>query len=740
MRNNSYGNRQHPGRDIGELSLVDAFRVTARYRWMLFIIIAAGTAAGWLYQAAAPARYVAEALIRFESVAPEIAASDRLLPPPALNGEIIQTEVRVLGSRSHIRSVVIEHGLADDPFLAPRPAKPWLAPITEAFAVSVTRGPITEVEPDPAAGAPLASDPAPYFTIDAVMENLEVVRDGKTHVIAVRYASPDPGHAAQIANAIAERYVRTRLEDRYAYASRADQWLSEQLEHLKGRYDASAARLAARERELAEPSIDALVVHGDHLAAFNRELVNAQVIRQDKENRLAQVRSLISQGDIGGAIEDIGSSVILQNLHTLKAQLLRKEAELSSQLGPRHPRIQDIKNERRELLARINNEQRLLIKKFENDVALALERERAIEAELARMKDRQHALTTASAELDGLRQTVALDQRVYEEFLSQFKPIDNGDQVRAPDARIISEATPPASPAWPKSKMVIVIAFAASVGFGLILTYVRELNETGLRTSNDVLQALGLRPLAMVLRHKSRRVPAHDALIDLPNSASSESVRTLLEALLPTRSRRDRGRVLVVASTLPGEGKSTTALALARAAAADGIKTLLIDGDVRKPCLHTLAGLPRSPGLDVLLHGELQPKDVIIKDPKSNLAILPGPSTRDTKGLRIDRRAPFGRLFDRLRHRYELIVVDSSPLIAVVDAKVMMQHADDVLLLAAWRRTPKALVRDSIEGIDAAGGRLIGVALSQVDPDRIRAYEPADQSYSRKLVERYYTQ
>jgi capsular exopolysaccharide synthesis family protein len=347
-------------------------------------------------------------------------------------------------------------------------------------------------------------------------------------------------------------------------------------------------------------------------------------------------------------------------------------------------------------------------------------------------------MTEASLELDRLRQDVSLNQRIYEEFIARFNAAGTGDELAEPDARMISDATPPAHPAWPKSKLVVLIAAAIATGFGLVMCYARELAETGLRHSGDVVRATGYRPLAMVLRYRSRRMTPQDAVIDAPNSAFVESIRYLLAGLVPRSGAAQRGKVIIVASTLPGEGKSTTALSLARAAAADGLRVLLIDGDVRRPVIHKLASIPLGPGLDVLLKGDVQPNAVIVRDPKSSLDIIPG-ANAGGKHARISRQSPFDRLFERLRGRYDLIFVDSSPLVAVVDAKVMIQHADQVLLLARWRRTARALVRQCIDGIEAAGGRLAGVAVTQVDGRKLQAYEPGEQTYSRKQLEAYYT-
>lgn len=695
------------------LSSLDLARILWRRRGAVLTVLLLGTAGAVLAIAWTPRSYIARAAILIEARLEPAPDGSGALLPLLPDSATIDSLAQVLASRSTARAVITELGLATDPELG------------------------SDHQPAPLGGliarAQGATDvPAAEAAVDRFLSRLAVSREGKSHVVAVSYRSGDPDHAARIANGVARHFVAEREALARAAAERAEDALRARLDELEGQLARSEGALAAaRAGSVASGPPTAATLA--ELSQLRRDLIAAGAERQAAEARLERLRRAGS-----APLADEARSSQLDRLQELRADLIRREAELGGQLGERHPRLAELRVERGELDRRIARERQRLLDLVADEVQVARTREEALGAALESLQAAVDASQQDARGLAAIEQRVERDRRLVEAQLARVRA-SAGPAFVGGDARLISEATVPAIAVSPNPTMLLTASLTSSLLIGLFAAFALDQADRRLRTAADVRAAVDLPVIAMLpeLRRKELQGAApHDLAVEQPASAFAEALRGVLMVLDPRRTEHG-ARVVLVTSSVPGEGKSTLSLALARAAAAEGLRVLLIDGDLRRPRLAPMLGLEPGLGLADLAAGRVGADDVLRADPLTSVRLLPGSAVPGPPtGLLGDVGIP--AVLRAARAAYDLVVVDTAPLLPVADAARMALIADRVLLLARWGRTSGETAAQAAQQLGVARERVAGVILSRVDLRRHRAWSSADAAVAYGRYRAYY--
>ncbi len=709
-----------------ELSLAELLHVVHRRRWLLLVCLFLGGVAGIGALSLLTPIYEARALLIIEPALGGGAGATIATASQTPDSAAVDSQVQILASRSLAREALDALGLAEDPELGGSSGA-----ALGALERLVRRD----------------SEPAGGRTVDKVAEFLDrlaVKREGKSHVISLAWRSADPIKAAAVANKLAELYMTGQLNRKALASERQSGRFDEQLEALKGKVDSAEASLAAFLAQREGARVTTLGTESAEIAALDGQLVAATVARSGREQILARLRRLIDTGDPALALGEPGASPMLANLLALKAELLRREAELSSQFGERHPKIQDIRAERVELDQRIRQERQGVLRQYEGELAQARATERILATKLEELKGRVVRHEADAAREAELGREVELSRRLYEAQLARVaaeaRPLPDG----TPDARLISEAVPPVAPSYPKPKLILSLTLTGGLLLGLVVIYVVETGQRGIRSAREVTELLGVPTLALVPRLDGTRQPQiapQDYALDRPRSRYAEAMREILTGLLLRRpdEAAGQGRVVLVTSALPGEGKSTLTLSLARAAAAEGLRVMVIDADLRRPTLHDLVGLKQGAGLVEVLRREVPLAEVLATDPRAPLRLLPG-SRRLSQPTRLLGQDGIGALLAALRPAFDLILVDSAPLVAVVDAKLVAKLADSVLFLIRYGRTRRDFCELSLRSLRESGAVVAGAVLTQVDLRRHARSGAGDAGFAYARLGEYYSE
>jgi succinoglycan biosynthesis transport protein ExoP len=324
-----------------------------------------------------------------------------------------------------------------------------------------------------------------------------------------------------------------------------------------------------------------------------------------------------------------------------------------------------------------------------------------------------------------LESTAQSSRSLYEAFLTRFKETQSQEDIQTPDARIISQADVPESPSFPNKTLTLGIAAPAGLFLGFLLAIFAEKLEAGFRTSAEVEQLLEL-PVLAVLPEAS--APA-EQVVDRPMSSFAEAVRGLQMGLVLSNVDK-RPKVVVVTSSLPDEGKTTVAISLARLVANTGQKVVLVEGDLRRPTVATVLGAVPRLGLVEALSGQAPLASCLTQDPRSELRILPA-SGKITNPPDLLASTAMARLIKELSSSYDLVVIDSAPLLPVNDTKILARLADSVVFVVRWERTAREAVVSGARALADASAPVAGVVLARADRTRHHYYSYGHGSYNK---------
>ena len=694
--------------------LIDIIHTINHYRLFVFAVLLTGAGLVAIALGLINPIYRAEAIVL---IAPMEAVSNRDMVRSTGFGDtdaVVESQVRVLGSRQLAQTITAE--MSPDEW--PAAQELW---ITWPWA----------------GGDETASD---YQQLtDRFLKGLSVARDGKSNAIKVAFESTDPHRAARFANAVAEQYLADQLTQKSEISQRATAWLAGQVQAVQVELDAAESALSLFLEKSNERNENGIAVQSDDLVNIKRDLASASADRAAKQVALRRIRDAAPSADFVSAYEDLGGSPVLQRLFELKNRAVRREAELSSQFGARHPQIIDIKSEIRELSSRIYAERMAMVERLASEVEQATVREATLQRELNGLKSQTLTQRDVANEIESLEREVDLSRRQYEDYISRFQAAADREYVHVPDGRVLSAAVPPEYPHFPNAPLFAGATLLASLASALLLIFVREQTDRGFRSAREIETVLGLPCLTLVPKMsigRSADLETHDYVKVRPQSRLAESLRGLLSTV---KTQQERGSVIIISSAMPDEGKTTTAVSLARVAACEGLRTVLIDADLRRPRVQLMLGEPIAPGLIDYLQRGVGFEQVIRHARSAGEPDVILGARRPQAPVSVLAQDGMAQLLARLRGSHDLILIDTAPLAAVADARMLARFADSVLMLVRWNSTPKALVEHCIQRLREAGANSIACVMTQVDLKRYARQGTAQGSIASRQLAAYYS-
>lgn len=688
--------------------------------------------------------YTATTQLQINTRKEQVVAGQAVMAALDAEAAVVDTEVEVLKSPELTAQVVDALGLIRDGEFNPRLRR---APLGLGQGLARLRQPAA---PDPVAGR--------QQVIEAVGRRLSVRRVGLTYSMAVGFTSADRDKAARIANAFAEAYLRAQRTAKFDANSQANAFLGDRLEDLRRQVEAADAAVSRYRIENGLLSAQGATLTEQEISVYNQQLAAARAQQAEQDARLRTARSQMAAGSDGDDVGEALTSPVVQNLRAQRAAISTRVADLSVRYGPLHPDMARARRELADIDAQIQAEIRRVVSNLDAQAQVARQRTASVQSSLEAARGALADNNAASVRLAELEGEAEAARAIYRAFLDRYREVSAQTGVEQADARIVSRAAPPTTQSAPNAMLSLALAIVLGLGAGVCAVLAANLIQTGLSTAQDVerrlgLTALGALPLASsVAAPDERDLHPIDLVIQRPASIFAEAVRALRTALTPpvavatpavvtpavvTLPGAVGGRVVALTSALPGEGKTTAALCLARAAARSGGRVLLIDADPRRRGATRTLGLNPDAGLAEVLHGAAAWRNLLVLDPASGVQVLP----MAAQGLSADdafATPPMDALLGELRQAFDLILIDTAPVLVLADARVLAAKADAVLMLARWRRTPARSVAAAVRILNQSGAHLLGVALSQVDA-RAQARQGrsyADLSYA--AYRRYY--
>ncbi len=547
------------------------------------------------------------------------------------------------------------------------------------------------------------------------MNRLDVDVRGRSSVIQLAFTSEDPALAKEIATKIVNLYIDNQLELKFQSMKRATNWLNTRLEQLRAQVEAS-------ERAVEEFRAQAGLVEGvsstlvtEAVSGVNKDLVDAQTTLAAAQANLAAVRQFARSPSRLESVPEILENATIRELRAQEATLLSQEAQLAARVGPRHPDLIQLRAQIARLRESIFAEVGRVSRGLEGQVRAAQARVDALAGALEQSQGRATRADAASIRLRALESEARANQELLQTLLTRSKELSQQYEIEEPDARVLSQAYVANDPTFPKTTLFLAISVMVGLIIGLLLAYLEELLDQTFRTSDDVENVLGLPAVAIPrIGRPNWRVPFLDYVLVKPSSVFAETVRSL-RTLLWLTDLQSRAKLVAVTSSRRGEGKTTTAVSLARVAAQSGERVIIIDCDLTRPSIHLAFKQGSSDsGLTDLVLGRASRREVTKTDP--NLATLHyitagGRANQLSELLRSDNMIALMR---EVRNEYDLVVVDTPPALVLSDAKVLATMADAVVYCILWRSTSRSVASAGIKSLLDVGANVLCAALTQV--------------------------
>lgn len=728
------------GQDFGDglASQLDLRRIVNVFRRRLRLFSAVALAvfiSVALVTFQATPKYTAIANVMLDTRKEKVANVEEVLSGLPADSAAVDTEVEVLKSRQLAERVTKDLKLEEDPEFNSALAKPTGVKALLGSVLNAVAGPPKEVQE-----GSLAQQKAHEKVVDRVLAGLSVKRSGLTYVINVSYESPNAQKAAIIANKFAELYLLEQLEAKFEATQQATKWLNSRLEEMRGQVLADEA--AVQQYKIANNLLSASGTNltEAEISSYNQTLAQARAQVAEDQARLATARAQMSRGSSGDDVGEALDSPVIQQLRAQRAKVSGEVADLSGRYGERHPEMLKAKRQLSDIDAQIQAEIQRIVSNLQAKAQVSAQRAGAIAGSLGGAKGTLAANNRAMVRLNELQRNADASRTLYESYLNRFKETSSQQGIEQSDARVVSKAKIPTKQSSPKVSLNLALGLILALGAGIAAMVIAEMLDAGLATAEDVERRLetsylGAVPLLSSVAESRSEVPI-DYVVSKPLSSFSEAFRNLRTSILYSRIG-EPVKVVAITSSLPGEGKTTTAVCLARSSSIQGVSTVIVDCDLRRRTVNRMLAQDPQVGLLEVLSGEVTLDQALITDEATGTAFLPLAKTNFTPKDVFGTQA-MDKLLAELRARYDLVILDTAPLLPVADTRVLAPKADAVVFLTRWRKTPQHAVEAAFRMLAGTGAHIAGVALTQMDMKAQTKYGYGDPGYYYAEYKKYY--
>ncbi len=561
---------------------------------------------------------------------------------------------------------------------------------------------------------------------------VEAVKDSRVAKLSVE--DTDPARAAKLANAVADAYIETNLDRKLDTTRAAGVWLADQLDNLKGKLETAELRMHdfKQENDILTASIeDRQSIVSQRLIAFNDALTRISVKRAElepKRRSLEEAKARHASGDRSGleALPAVSQSGVV---HALKGQLLALEQEqgaLAQRYLDKHPKLSELETKVAQVRRALEGEIQRLVGIEEREYREVVETERQLQGLIAGAKRESFELNRRQLDFNKLKREQDNNQRLYDVVLARLKDSELLGHQATNNVSVLDRALVPGSPVRPNRRTVVMIAIIVGLLGGIAMALFFEYLDNTIKSPDEVEKVIGLPFLGMI---PSIREPGQETLTDAergrnrdlhahrrPKSSAAECVRSIRTNLLFSMPDRPLKRMLVTSGG-PQEGKTTAATNIAITMAQNGSRTLLIDTDMRRPRIHRAFGLTNESGMSNLILGQMKVDECVRETIVPNLWVLPcGPVPPNPSELLHSQR--FKQLCEEFDAKFDRVIFDSPPVVAVTDALIISGYVDGVVMVVKAGRTVREVAQRIKQSLQDVNARIFGVVVNGVDIER----------------------
>jgi succinoglycan biosynthesis transport protein ExoP len=724
------GAMPRPSEDV--IDLHHLFGIIRRRANVILGCVVVGTvlATVWIFQLTP--RYTAEATVMLDTRKNQMVDFTSLMAGLSGDQSVVRSEMEILKSRALADKVADKLNMDTWPEYNPSLRRPGffdalLSPVN--WVIGAVRS-LTTSSSAAALDNEARTRDRKAAEVNLLMNRMEITNDGRSYLIKIHAQSTNRDTAALIANTYVDFYLLDQIEAKFDAVKRATGWLNDQLDTLRDKVrDSERAVEVYKDQNNLTQTTKGTTLSEQQMSELNSQLILATADRAQKETSLAQIRSGNNESSA------VLNSPLVEKLRTDEADLMHKKAELSNRYQPSHPTMVNLQSQIEEIKRKIDDEAGKTVRGLQGDVSAARAKESSLREQLNGIQKNANQEGKLDVQLRELQREADANKLLYENFLTKFKQTSSEEDIQQADARLVSSALPPRIPSFPKKTVLVGFSFLVSLLVGAAAAFVLERLDNGFRSSEQVEKLLGVSTLGLVPGVVRQELP-QDVVVKRPTSQYSEAIRSIRTALRYS-DVDNPPKVVLITSSLAGEGKTVFAGSLARSVARSGGKALLVDCDLRRPSVAKLLGVNGEPGmLDVF--AENANIDALIRvDEDSGMHYIPSKGgTANPQDLLSSQQ--MRSFLERMRARYDLIVLDAPPVLAVSDPIILSHFVDTTIYLVRWETTPRPIVTGAVRMLRANGGEIAGVVLSRVNARKHATYGYGDNGYYYGRYSNYY--
>jgi polysaccharide biosynthesis transport protein len=715
-------------------SLSDALQQLWRRRWLVGFGTLAGAAIAAAVAWSIPSQYIAEARLLVGIREPRALDVQAIIADVSPDAERVQSEGFILQSRGVARQVIDQLHLEEDPVFNSE-LQPSSRHYVRSMAELLPTGLLVWLRSFGLgfdSPTPLTREQRDNAMIARLLSRLDVSTLGRSHVLSIKAEAADSATAAAIANAFAHDYLEHQRGEKIETIERVDKFLMDRIGELREavRVSDQAVEDYRRQYGLYKTGSTGSIT-SQQLTELNSQLLVAQSVKMQAAARLQEAQAL-GGGRLG--IESVPEVLQSPVIAMLKEQLAASErlaSEKAAALGANHPAMRDARAASASISARVAAEVAKIVDGLAREARASAARYDTLLKDFDRAKGEMGVVNDKSIQLDALERDAAVNRNLLQAALNRAKKTMGSADIVQANGRIISAAVAPGYPAFPPKNLLLILGAFGGLLIAASIAMLLERNDRTFRRAEQVEALTGMPVLSMVPQVRGRAVAQQ--VLRNPISSYSEALRRLFVGVELSEATVSP-KVLLVTSSVPAEGKSMMVASLGRQLAASGKKVLLIDCDWRSPSLQRIFHCDNAKGLaNLLAEDDVLLNDCLHRDAESGVDILPAGSWKPQflQLLGSDRMA---RLLEAFSAEYDLLILDSSPVLVTADSLALCRLVEKVLFVVRWGQTRQEAVLEALKQLLDAQADVAGVAISQVVTKEFRRYASHDLAYSRPVM------
>jgi succinoglycan biosynthesis transport protein ExoP len=710
-----------------------------RRQWTFMLAILLGVLVPALaYLSVAPSYYTATAMLMID--AKSVYQSETQQTPLDITSDtgFVDSQVEILKSETVASKVIRDLKLDEDPEFVSRGA---LARLVGALIPGLGQ------QRDSAND--IARRAVKRFT-----DRLRSERVGLSYVIEVSFVSRDPEKSARIANAVANGYINDQLEAKFDLTKRAGSWLQTRLNELRDQAEAADQEVQRFKAEKGIVDTEKGLISSQRVSEVNTQLLVAKAKTAEAHARVDRIANILSTEVPDGTVADELDNQMIMSLREKYAALAQKEADISSRFGKSHQAAVNLRRDMTQLRAALKEELSRIAETFKSELEIAQDHEKALSETLNELIRQASATDIDMVRRRELESVAESYRTLYDTFLQRYVSSVQQQSFPISEARIITEASPPADRSSPRQGLIVLGALLLGLMGGFGAAAVRDQLDDAFRTPAQIESELGIRCLGILtqavrrpdaavrqVRAKSRdgrdqgeaakrkhlaRLPAIiSEVVQAPFSQYSETIRALKVAI-DQIDGDGRARVIGFTSAVPKEGKSTTAINLAQLYGQSGRRVVVVDADLRSPSLSRWLTPSTQNGLFHVVARDLPLEQAIVPAGNHLFSFLPaGTHAPLANTIDIVGSQKMVNLLGQLRAQSDIVIVDLPPIAPIADVAAIARHLDGLVMLVLWGQTPVPIVKEALHSSPAIAGRTIGAVLSNAKAANLKRYNTA---------------